>query len=71
MARAAEGLEPHRIVNYVYDLASDFHSFYNNSGRILEESGAKQAALLLMVAAVRTVLQNALRLLGISAPEKM
>ena len=71
VARAAEGLEPHRIVNYVYDLASDFHSFYNNSGRILEESGAKQAALLLMVAAVRTVLQNALRLLGISAPEKM
>ena len=71
VARAAEGLEPHRIVNYVYELAGGFHSYYNNSGRILEESGAQQAAHLLMVAAVRTVLQNALRLLGISAPEKM
>ncbi len=71
VARAAEELEPHRIVNYVYDLAGEFHSFYNNSGRILEETGARQAAHLLMVTAARVVLRNALRLLGISAPEKM
>lgn len=71
VARAAEGLEAHRIVTYVYELAGLFHSYYNNSGRILEETGALQATHLLMAAAVRTVLANALRLLGISAPAKM
>ncbi len=71
VARAAQDLEPHRIVNYVYELAGDFHSYYNNGSRILEESGAQQASHLLMVEAVRVVLANALRLLGISAPQKM
>ncbi len=70
-ARAAIDLEPHRVVSYVYDLAGDFHSFYNNSGRILEETGARQATHLLLVSAVGIVLRNALRLLGIAAPEKM
>ena len=69
--RAAADLEPHRIVSYVYELAGDFHSYYNNGGRILEESGALRDSHLLMVAAIRTVIANALRLLGISAPEKM
>jgi arginyl-tRNA synthetase len=71
VARAAQDLEPHRIVNYVYELAGAFHSYYNSGSRILEESGARQNAHLLMVEAVRVVLANALHLLGISAPEKM
>ncbi len=69
--RAAAELEPHRIVNYVYELAGDFHSYYNSGSRILEESGPQQRSHLLMVEAVRVVLTNALRLLGITAPEKM
>ncbi len=71
VVHAAQDLEPHRIVNYVHELAGDFHSYYNNGSRILEEAGARQATHLLMVEAVRIVLANALRLLGISAPEKM
>lgn len=71
VGRAAVDLEPHRIVNYVYELAGDFHSYYNSGSRILEESGALRDSHLLMVAAIRTVIVNALRLLGISAPEKM
>lgn len=71
VGRAAADLEPHRIVNYVHELAGDFHSYYNNGSRILEESGAFRDSHLLMVAAIRTVIVNALHLLGISAPEKM
>lgn len=71
VGRAAADLEPHRIVNYVHELAGDFHSYYNNGSRILEESGALRDSHLLMVAAIRTVIANALHLLGISAPEKM
>ncbi len=70
VAKAAAGLEPHRIVNYSYELAADFHSFYN-SGRILEEEGALRKTHLLLVEAVRIVLTNGLKLLGISAPERM
>lgn len=70
VARAAEGLEPHRIVAYIHELAGDFHSYYN-SGRILEETGALQSSHILMVEAARVVLANALRLLGIHAPERM
>ena len=71
VAKASTELEPHGIVSYVYELAGAFHSYYNNGSRILEETGAQQASHLLMVAAVRTVLANGLRLLGIHAPEKM
>lgn len=71
VGRAAADLEPHRIINYVHELAGDFHSYYNNGSRILEESGALRDSHLLMVAAIRTVIANALHLLGISAPEKM
>ena len=71
VARAADGLEPHRIVNYAYELGSEFHSWYNNSGRIIEESGSAQSAHLLMVRCAQIALVNALKLLGVGAPERM
>lgn len=70
VARASQNLEPHRIVTYLYDLAALFHGFYN-SCRILEEEPALRDHHLAVVLAVRQVLQNSLRLLGLSAPERM
>lgn len=67
--KAAQELAPHRIVNYVHDLAGDFHSFYN-AHRVLDESPSR-ASRLLLVEATRIVLSNALGILGISAPERM
>lgn len=69
--RAAIDLDPHRIVSYAYDLSTEFHSWYNNSSRILEETGAKRAAHLLMIEVARTALKNMLALIGVSAPERM
>ncbi|WP_027415250.1 arginine--tRNA ligase [Aneurinibacillus terranovensis] len=70
IAAAAEMLAPHRIVRYVHELASMLHSFYNAERVITEDEGLTQARLALMKA-VQTTLANALRLLGVSAPQKM
>jgi arginyl-tRNA synthetase len=67
---AAENLEPHRVVYYVQELAAQFHSYYNRHRVIVEDPQTTRARLYL-VNAIRTVLGNALTLLGVSAPEKM
>jgi len=67
---AAEALEPHRITFYLQNLAGLLHSYYF-SCRVVTEDAALTKARLVLVTAVRIVLQNGLKLLGISAPEKM
>ncbi|MFC3886381.1 arginine--tRNA ligase [Bacillus songklensis] len=71
VAEAAQKRIPHRITNYVYDLASAFHSFYNAEKVLDSENMDKTKARLALVKAVQVTLQNALRLIGVSAPEKM
>lgn len=68
--KAAENLEAHRIAFYATALAEAFHAFYNSEKVLGEEDGVMRARLLL-VEATRIVVANCLRLLGISAPERM
>ncbi|CAM3411613.1 arginine--tRNA ligase [Marinicrinis lubricantis] len=67
---AAEQLAPHRIVRYIYELASQFHSYYKAERVITDDTALTQARLALLDA-VRTVLVNGLKLIGVSAPEQM
>jgi arginyl-tRNA synthetase len=67
---AADELAPHQIAFYLKDLAADFHAFYN-AERVLVDDGALRDARLALLLATRQVLRNALRLLGVSAPERM
>ncbi len=67
---AAQNCEPHRIVYYLQELAAQFHSYYNRQ-RILVEDTATTKARLYLIDSVRTVLANALKLLGVDAPERM
>jgi len=67
---AAASLEPSRITRYAMDTAALFHSFYN-ACHVRTEDAALTAARLSLVAATRTVLGNALRMLAVTAPEKM
>lgn len=67
---AARTLEPHRLTFYLNDLASVFHSYYNKN-RVISDNENLSRARLFLATCVRTVLGNALRLLGVSAPEKM
>ncbi|MCW9706874.1 arginine--tRNA ligase [Fodinibius salsisoli] len=67
---AAESREPHRLINYLEDLASDFTSFYHDCRILGEDEGLVQARTAL-AKAVAQVLANGLGILGISAPEQM
>jgi arginyl-tRNA synthetase len=70
VALAAENCEPHRIVYYLQELAAQFHSYYNRQ-RVLVEDALTSRARLYLVNGIRTVLTNALDLLGVDAPERM
>ncbi len=67
---AATRLEPHRMAYYAYDLATLFHSFYTTC-RVLSEREDLRRARLVLVNACRIALRNTLKLLGVSAPERM
>jgi arginyl-tRNA synthetase len=71
VAVAAERRSPHRVTNYIHELASTFHSFYNAEKVLDLENKNKTVARLSLVKAVQTTLKNALSLIGVSAPEKM
>jgi len=67
---AARSLEPHRLTFYLNNLAGIFHNYYNKH-RVVSPDEELTKARLLLVKSVRSVLRNALSLLGVSAPEKM
>lgn len=67
---AAQERAPHRIARYVHELAALFHSFYNHC-RIIGVDENLQQARLALVTAVLHVLTHALKILGITAPDKM
>ncbi|PLR78990.1 arginine--tRNA ligase [Bacillus sp. V3-13] len=71
VAEAAEKRMPHRITNYIFELASAFHSFYNAEKVLDPEQEALTKARLALVKSVQIALRNALALIGVSAPEKM
>jgi arginyl-tRNA synthetase len=70
MEGAVKALEPHRLTFYLNDLAALFHSYYNKN-KVLSEDQAVSEARLYLVESVWIVLRNVLKLLGVSAPERM
>ncbi|QCT00845.1 arginyl-tRNA synthetase [Paenibacillus algicola] len=70
VATAADHYAPHRLIRYVYELSSLFHSYYKAERVITEEQDQTQARFALL-SAVRITIANVLRLMGVSAPERM
>lgn len=68
---AAKKEAPYRITQYVYDLASLLHSFYNAEKVINEDNVPLTEARLALMKAVQITIANALNIIGISAPNKM
>ena len=67
---AAEKYEPYVISRSLIAVASAFNKFYYEQ-RIMADDPKVQAARLALAEATRLVLKNGLKLLGISAPERM
>ena len=63
-------LEPHNIANFLHEIANRFHKYYADC-RIISEDEELTNARLTLSTATKTVIGNGLKLLGITAPEKM
>jgi arginyl-tRNA synthetase len=70
LKNSANQHEPHQLGNYLKELASLFHGWYNEHKVIGDDAELMQARLLLSVS-VRQVIHNGLLLLGVSAPKSM
>ena len=74
VATAAELREPHRVARYLEQLAGTYHRFYD-ACRVLpmgdQPATPLTTARLWLVEATHVVLANGLKLLGVSAPERM
>ena len=67
---AARALEPHRVTYFLDDLAAQLHSYYNRN-RVITEDRKVSGDRLLLITAIRQVINICLTLLGVSSPEKM
>jgi arginyl-tRNA synthetase len=66
----AQSLQPHRLCNYLYELATGFHQFYEQC-RVVDAEPAVRDARLRLCALVARVLKHGLELLGIGVVEQM
>jgi arginyl-tRNA synthetase len=67
---AASTFEPHRIINYLQEVAETFHRFYHVHRVVIPDRELAKSRLALCLAA-KIVLANGFKILGITAPEKM
>ncbi len=67
----AQSLEVHQLSHYAIQLADKFHRFYHSQRIIDEKDLAKRKMRIALIKAVQVVLAETLRLLGVSAPQKM
>ncbi len=67
---AALAYEPHRLTFYLQDLAGLLHNYYFKH-RVIAEDAARTGARLFLMKQVKTVIQSALTILGVNAPERM
>lgn len=67
---AAENYKPSLMARYVLDLAQAFNEFYHECP-VLKAEGKEKESRLALIYSVKTVLRNALDLLGIKSPEEM
>ena len=68
LQKSLNNLEPHLLANYLYELASAFHSYYSKTKIITEDINYSRVYL---ISAVQKILKCGLGLLNISAPDEM
>jgi arginyl-tRNA synthetase len=67
---SANTLTPHKITFYLQELASQFHVYYNKY-KIIGDDDKISSMRLYLIKCVKTVIHNGLKILGVSAPERM
>lgn len=70
LERAALQYEPHQLIQYLRELANEFHTYYNAHQFLVDDAKTRNARLNL-ICAVKQILANGLDLLNINTPEAM
>ncbi len=73
---SSEKLEPHRISVYLYELASEFHSYWNMgkedvSKRFIDQDNTIKMEKLVFLKSIANTLKTGMNILGVDTPEKM
>ena len=71
MENACAETAPHKVCAYIYDLANAFNKFYHETKILAEEDAEKKAGWIALLMLTKGVLDDAIDVLGFSAPEKM
>ena len=71
VANSAASFEPHKIINYLNELAESFHRFYHNNRIVDPEKIDLSLARILLCKATKQVFKNGFEIIGVSAPERM
>ena len=69
-------LEPHRIPVYLYELASEFHSYWNlgkqyPEKRFIDDQKEVSPNKLIFLKVISNVIQSGMKIVGVATPEKM
>lgn len=62
---------PHKICQYIYELANGFNSFYHDTKILSEEDEARKDSYIGLITLTKRVLETCIGLLGIEAPDRM
>jgi arginyl-tRNA synthetase len=62
---------PHKLTNYIHDIAAIFHQYYNSNVFVNTEDIETSNARLNLAIGVKIVIADALSLIGVDAPQKM
>jgi len=73
---ASNKLEPHRIPTYLYELSSEFHSYWNlgkddKTKRFIDEDNKASQDKLIFLKSIALVIKSGMDILGVESPEKM
>lgn len=68
---AYEELAPHKICQFVYELSDAFNKFYHETKILTAENPADRASYISLCSLVGEVLETAMDLLGLEAPDRM
>lgn len=64
-------LAPHRICQYIFDLANAFNKFYHETKIIAQSDKEEQAGYIRLITLTKEVLEQCIDLLGFEAPDRM
>jgi arginyl-tRNA synthetase len=68
---AGDEYSPAVIANYTYELAKEYNTFYHECPILIEEDADIRALRLAISAMTAQVISSAMRLLGVSVPDRM